>query len=97
MYFFLLFGIIQCVDPDRIEAVKQEMISEAIANHKLDKKNECRDEVYIKANGIVDSIMIEMAIFEKVDTFIKPPRPIKPEYREPNPPKDSSPIQRILN
>ncbi len=79
--FFLHFAV-ACTDPSRLAGIKEEMLKEHIAAFKKEHKMRCREEALEKANAIADSIMLEFAVYQKIDTFIKPPRPIKPEFRE---------------
>ncbi len=79
----ILLGLSNCSSPDRIEHIKQLMIEEQIAVFKKEHKARCRQKALELAEKKADSIMLELAIYLKTDSFIKPPRPIKPEFREP--------------
>jgi predicted LPLAT superfamily acyltransferase len=72
------------------EEVQKRVLSLVDTRHKR-----CLNELYDKANAVVDSILIEMAKAEK-NEIVKPPKPLKPSAPERIPLKDTIPVSPFL-
>lgn len=77
--FLLLITMVGCVDEERRESLKQELIDEGVEKFKKERTRRCFNEALLEADRIVDSMMLDKAAYSKIDSFLKPERPIKPE------------------
>lgn len=77
----LLIGCqLQADESGRASLIEQE-VQKRVVSLVNTRHNRCLNELYQKANTVVDSILIEMAKAEK-DEIAKPPKPLKPNAPE---------------
>lgn len=85
---------LQADESGRAALIEQE-VQKKVASLVQARHERCLNELYQKANAVVDSILIEMAKAEK-DEITKPPKPIKPNTPEPIKLKDTIPLEPFL-
>lgn len=65
-----------------IQALMDQELARKVAEYRSAKLKACEEEAIRKANQIADSLIIAEAYFER-DTFLRPPKPIKPTDKAP--------------
>jgi len=93
----ILLGFMACTDPEREAAIIEDLVEEGVAKYKLEKKMACRSKLLEEADVIVDSLLLSVAFYEKVDTFVKPIRPTRPLNPERWPERDTSSIGPLFD
>jgi hypothetical protein len=94
--FLFLLAIIFCVGcgPDK-EIIIQEKVTERLTAFREKKNAECRAELLVEAEQIVDSLLLAEATMELSDSLFRL-RPFKPAKPAPLPPIDTLPVQPIF-
>lgn len=65
-----------------IQALMDKEVARKVADYRSAKTKSCEEEALRKATQIADSLIIAEAFYER-DTFLRPPKPIKPDEKAP--------------
>ncbi|MEL6864418.1 MAG: hypothetical protein AAFP19_08370 [Bacteroidota bacterium] len=101
LFLFLLFLSLSAFQqrersPEEL-AIIEKAIEERVASFVLKRRRECRAKLLDRANAIVDSTLIANAKLAALDSFARPPKPLKPFQPEVKEIGVATPIRPLLN
>jgi len=93
----LINGACSRYSQDEIPEHWMPLINKNIEYHRKKKEKECRQKAIDEAEIIVDSLLKERAIKLEHDSIDIPEKPLKPEKPERKIPRDSTPVNPLIN
>lgn len=93
----MVITLIAQAAPKTKQQLMDESLEEKILNYTATIKRKCAKDVQERAHEIVDSLLLQVANSNTIDTFERPTKPTKPNRPKIRAAKDTLPIKPLFD